>query len=93
MTVLTGLGREGQDTDTSPRELCSLWPPLHPETPHVPSTHLLVLLQGNVVSAPSWVSMKSSLFLWMFSQDALQGGQGRSGCERRTVGSGRGAPA
>lgn len=34
--------------------------------------------RATLVSAPSWVSMKSSLFLWMFSRMpwGSQGGQG-----------------
>ena len=80
-----GEGRPGHRRIT--RELCRLWP-LSAQTPLVPPVPTSwYFSRATLVSAPSWVSMKSSLFLWMFSRMPFREDKGRSGCGRWTVGS------
>lgn len=61
--------------------------PLCPDSPCPPVPTSWYFSRATLVSAPSWVSMKSSLFLWMFSRMPFREDKGRSGCGRWTVGS------
>lgn len=57
--VLTGLGRGGQDGAVAPQSCPTL---ARLSAPHTPPTSWY-FSRATLVSAPSWVSMKSSLFL------------------------------
>lgn len=71
--VLAGLGRGGQDTDASPGS-CAASGPLCPDSPCPPSTHLLVLLQGDAGLSPILGLDEEQLVPLDVLQDALRGG-------------------
>lgn len=65
--ILAGLGRGGQDRSCVPWELPASGP-LRAVSPQPPRPTSWYFSRATLVSAPSCVSMKSSLFLWMFSR-------------------------